>query len=599
MEALTSSESGIKGGSFIIEETNPEKVFIPELFNEEQKMIRETLQDFVEKQVYPNVQDIEKQKDGVVPGLLEQLGELGMLGADMPEGYGGMELDTITNSLITETLGPSGSFSVAYSAHVGIGMLPILYYGTEGQKEKYLPGLISGQLKASYCLTEPGSGSDALSARTTAVLSEDGNHYLLNGQKMWITNSGFADVFIVFAKIDGQEFTCFIVEKGSNGLSLGAEEDKMGIKGSSTRQVFFENVAVPVENVLGTVGKGHLIAFNVLNIGRLKLGLGTMGGAKACITSSTKYANERIQFGKPISSFGAIQHKLAEQAIQTFALESALYRTAGMIEERKKIAEIEGHDFGASKLIAAEEFAIECAMLKVAGSEVLDYVVDEMVQIHGGMGYSEEGVAARAYRDARINRIFEGTNEINRLLTVDMLLKRAMKGHIDITGPAWAVQKELAAMPSMDSVEGDYGQEQKAIKDFKKVILMVAGGAAKKQMDGAIDLRSEQEIIMLVADMMIETFLAESFLLRAMRLKENNKGDLNTQLDQMLKVCIHQTNQNIQNYAADAIAGFTEGDLQKTFLMGLKRYSKYPVFNVVAARRDIAKKLIEANQYCY
>jgi len=599
MEAVTSPKNEVKGGSFIIKETKSQDVFIPELFSEEQKMIRETLQDFVEKQVYPHVHDIEKQKDGVVPGLLEQLGELGMLGADMPEGYGGMELDTITNSLITETLGPSGSFSVAYSAHVGIGMLPILYYGTEEQKEKYLPGLISGQLKASYCLTEPGSGSDALSARTSAVLSEDGKYYRLNGQKMWITNSGFADVFIVFAKIDGNEFTCFIVEKGSDGLSLGAEEDKMGIKGSSTRQVFFENVAVPCNNVLGEVGKGHHIAFNVLNIGRLKLGLGTMGGAKSCITTSVKYANERVQFGQPISNFGAIQHKLAEQAIQTFALESALYRTAGMIEDRRKAAEEEGKGFGTSKLIAAEEFAIECAMLKVAGSEVLDYVVDEMVQIHGGMGYSEEGVAARAYRDARINRIFEGTNEINRLLTVDMLLKRAMKGHIDIVGPAWAVQKELAAMPSLEQVEGEFGLEQKAIKDFKKIILMVAGGAAKKQMDGVLDLRNEQEIIMLVADMMIETFLAESFLLRATRLKENKMDQWSEELHQMLKVYVHQTNQNIQNYASNAIAAFTEGDLQRTFLMGLKRYSKYPVINVVACRRNIAKKLIEANQYCY
>jgi hypothetical protein len=416
---------------------------------------------------------------------------------------------------------------------------------------------------------------------------------------MWITNSGFADVFIVFAKIDGEEFTCFIVEKGSKGLSLGAEEDKMGIKGSSTRQVFFENVAVPLTNVLGEKGKGHHIAFNVLNIGRLKLGLGTMGGAKSCITTSIKYANERVQFGKPISDFGAIQHKLAQQAIQTFALESALYRTAGMIEDRKKMAEQEGNDFGAAKLIAAEEFAIECAMLKVAGSEVLDFVVDEMVQIHGGMGYSEEGVAARAYRDARINRIFEGTNEINRLLTVDMLLKRAMKGHIDIIGPAWAVQKELAAMPSMEPIEGDFGFEQKAIRDFKKIILMVAGGAAKKQMDGALDLRNEQEIIMLVADMMIETFLAESFLLRAMKMKEENLDHMNAEVNQMLKVYIHQTNQNIQNYASDAIAAFTEGDLQKTFLMGLKRYSKYPVVNVVACRRAIAKRLIDANQYCY
>jgi alkylation response protein AidB-like acyl-CoA dehydrogenase len=589
----------IKGGAFLIQDTDPMSIFIPEDLNEEQRMIRDTISDFIEKEVLPSTSRYEKMEEGVMTGLLEKLGELGMLGADMPEKYGGLAMDMVTNSLITEYLGPAGSFSVAFGAHVGIGMLPILYYGTEAQKDKYLPGLISGKLKASYCLTEPGSGSDALSGKTTAVLTDDGNHYIIDGQKMWITNSGFADVFTVFAKVNGKDFTCFIVEKGTPGLTLGAEEDKMGIKGSSTRQVFFEKVKVPKENLLGEIGKGHHIAFNVLNIGRFKLSLAVMGGAKMSATTAIRYANERVQFNQKISSFGAIKHKLAEQAIRLLALESALYRIADSIEKKKNEALESGVDFAKAKILSAEEYAIECAMIKVAGSEVLDFVVDETVQIHGGMGYSEEGTAARAYRDARINRIFEGTNEINRLLTVDMLFKRALKGAIDITGPAWAVQKELASMPTLETVSGKFGAEIKAVKDFKKAILMVAGGAAKMQMDGKINLEEEQEILMNVADMMIDTFQAESFLLRIQKMEATGKTEFLLEFEHALKVFFSDVNHRIEKNAADAIQSFTDGDLQKTFLLGLKRFVKYPPVNVKASRRIVAETLIAHNQYCF
>ncbi len=479
----------LQGGQFLVKPSAPEDVFIPEEINEEQQMIKGMVLDFLNNEFMPNRDKVDRQEDNITVRLMDKMGELGMLGAHMPETYGGLALDENTNTLIGDTLGPANSFTVSFAAHTGIGMLPILYFGTEEQKQKYLPGLISGALKASYCLTEPGSGSDALAAKMRADLSPDQSYYVLNGQKMWITNAGFADIFIVFAQVDGDKFTGFIVERNSEGLTLGAEEHKLGIHGSSTRQVFFENVKAPVENLLGQIGKGHLIAFNALNIGRFKLCVLSIGGAKASITTAIRYANERIQFGEPISSFGAIRYKLAEQTIRVFAAESAMYRVSNMLQEKKAALEADGLDFAQAKLKAAEEYAIECAILKVAGSEVLDYVVDETLQIHGGMGYSEEGTSARAYRDARINRIYEGTNEINRLLTVDMLFKRALKGAIDIVGPAWAVQKELAAMPGFETVQGPYGHEEKALQDFKKIILMVAGAAAKMQNDGKLDLK--------------------------------------------------------------------------------------------------------------
>ena len=598
MTEATITQQALAGGEFLLKSSNAQDVYIPEDINEEQAMIRETVKGFVESEIFPVYEQIEKQEQGLSVALLKKIADLGILGAHMPEAYGGMELDNNTNTFITEEMGHSGSFSVTFSAHTGIGMLPILYYGTEEQKQKYLPRLISGDLKASYCLTEPGSGSDALAAKTRADISEDGKYYVLNGQKMWITNSGFADIFIVFAKIGGEKFTGFIVERASEGLSFGAEENKLGIKGSSTRQMFFENVRVPAENLLGEIGKGHLIAFNILNIGRFKLGAGVMGGCKRISAFSVQYANERIQFQRPIASFGAIQHKIAEQAIRIFALESAVYRVSNIIELKNQEALATGASYAQAKQIAAEEYAIECAIIKVAGSEVLDYVVDEMVQIYGGMGFSEEAPAARAYRDARINRIFEGTNEINRMLAVDMLFKRAMKGTIDLAGPAWAVQKELASMPSLETAEGPYGEEKIALENFRKIALMCTGAAAKMQMDGKIDLKESQEILMSIADMMIEVFMAESLLLRVEKLRMKGTGKLPVDLyDAILQTHFHDTSFRIQHTASNALAALAEGDLLRTFLMGVKRFSKYPARNTVQLRRKIAEALTTANDY--
>jgi alkylation response protein AidB-like acyl-CoA dehydrogenase len=599
MEALVLNNV-LKGGEFIIKDSLPEDTFIPEEINEEQKMVRDMVSDFVNNEIIPALDRIEKQEAGVTTGLLEKMGELGLLGSHMPAQYGGTEMDTNTNTLICDVIGPTGSFTVSYAAHTGIGMLPILYFGTEAQKEKYLPRLISGELKASYCLTEPGSGSDALAAKTRADLSEDGTYYTLNGQKMWITNAGFADIFIVFAKIGGEKFTGFIVERETEGLTLGAEEAKLGIKGSSTRQVFLENAKIPAENVLGEIGKGHLIAFNVLNIGRFKLGALCVGGVKSSTDSAVKYANERVQFKVPIGSFGVIKHKLAEQAIRIFATESSQYRVSNFLQDAKAAYEEQGFDFAKATLEAAEDYAIECSILKIAGSEVADFVVDETLQIHGGIGYSEEYRAARAYRDARINRIYEGTNEINRLLMVDQVFKRAMKGELDIVGPAWAVQKELASMPSMERPEGIYGEEKQALKDFKKIVLMVAGGAAKMQMDGKINLKEEQELLTNTADIMIEIFNAESLLLRVEKLSERyDRQHPQEVYEAILQVFYSDATAKINKFATDAICAFAEGDLLRTFLMGLKRFTKYPPVNVKVKRRLIADTMLEANGYCF
>lgn len=587
----------LKGSEFLVKESDPSSVFTPEDTNEEQQMVRAMVQDFVKTEIEPVYMDIEKQKEGLTKAKLQVAGELGLLGSHIPEEYGGMSMDTNTNSVIVEEIGRSGTFSVSVAAHTGIGMLPIFYYGTEEQKQKYLPGLCTGELVASYCLTEPSSGSDALAAKTKAILSEDGKHYLITGQKMWITNSGFADVFIVFAQVDGDKFTGFLIEKGANGLTLGAEEDKLGIKGSSTRQVFFENTKVPVSSVLGEVGKGHLIAFNVLNVGRFKLGLMALGAAKRNFQEAVQYANERKQFGQSISNFGAIQYKLAEQATKMYATESALYRTSQLIQDKTQALLADGKTYAAAKLIAAEEYAVECAILKVVGSEMLDYVVDETVQIFGGNGFSEEYPAARQYRDARINRIFEGTNEINRLLAVAMTLKRAAKGHIDITGPAWAVQKELTSMSSNEKTEGAYGEEIDAVKNLKKIMLLVAGAAAKSQMDGTLNLKNEQQITMNIADIMIDVFVAESLLLRVRKIAANG-GDKEVPTH-MLELTLNDTVARVTKNAKDALCSFAEGEPLRMMLMGIKRFAKYKNVNVRDARRAIAKPLIAANDYCY
>ena len=587
----TEKKEVLQGGEFIIKDTHAQDVFSPEDFNEEQRMLRDMTREFVSN-IGKRGQQISEQ-----PALLNEAGELGLLGSHIPEEYGGMLMDTNTNTLIYEELGRApGGFTTTIAAHTGIGTLPILYFGTEAQKAKYLPGLATGELAASYCLTEPGSGSDALSAKTRADLSADGQHYVLNGQKMWISNAGFADIFIVFAQLDGDKFTGFIVEKGTKGLTLGAEEDKMGIKGSSTRQVFFENVQIPTDNLLGEIGKGHLIAFNILNVGRYKLGVMTLGGSKLAVTTATKYAKERVQFKTPIASFGAIQYKLAEMAIRTFALESTCYRVSDLMQDRKNSMLAEGSTFVEALLESAEEYAIESSIIKIYGSESADYVVDELVQVHGGNGYSEEYPAAMAYRDARISRIYEGTNEINRMIIVNMLLKRAMKGKLDIVGPAWEVQKELASMPSFEQAMGKYAAEYKAVKDFKKAVLMVAGAAAKLQMEGQLDLRHEQEILMNVADMMIETYVAESLLLRVDKLSgTTNKTASQEVYEAALRTHLTDATARFHKFGQDALVSFAEGDLLRTMLMGLKRFTKYTPVNVKTTRRLIAETLIEAN----
>jgi alkylation response protein AidB-like acyl-CoA dehydrogenase len=589
----------LEGGEFLIKESQAENAFIPEEISEEQAMIKAMTKEFIYNDLHPKILRLEKQEEGLAIATLKRAGELGILSAHLPTEYGGMQLDTNTNTIICEEMGAAGAFSVTFAVQIGIGMLPILYYGTEAQKTKYLPKLATAEIIAAYCLTEPGSGSDALAAKTRADLSADGKTYVLNGQKMWISNAGWADVFIVFAKIDGKKFTGFIVEKDAKGLTLGAEEDKLGIKGSSTRQVYFENVEVPVENVLGEIGKGHLIAFNVLNVGRFKLGALSLGGAKANATTAIKYANERNQFKQPIGNFGAIKYKLAEQAIRLFALESAVYRTSNLLQAKKAACLAEGMSFSEALLDAAEEYAIECSIMKVTGSDVLDYVVDETLQIHGGIGYSEEYSAARAYRDARINRIYEGTNEINRLLMVDMLLKRAMQGKLDIVTPAWAVQKELASMPNMTKATGLYAAEKQALAEFKKIFLMVAGAAVKMQMDGKIDLKNEQEILMNIADVLTDIYMAESTLLRVEKLyhKVEKPADQSV-YDAILYTLFTDSTARITKNASDALSSFAEGDMLRTLLMGLKRFTKYAPQNVKESRRTIANALLAANEFC-
>jgi len=584
----------LRGGEFIIRDTPPEEVFIPEDFNDDQKMVRQMVKDFVHE-MGEKAHNLESQVE-----LMEKSGALGLLGAHIPEAYGGNPLDTNSNTLIGEELGKAGgSFDTTYAAHIGIGMLPILYFGTEEQKKKFLPGLCSGALKASYCLTEPGSGSDALSAKTRADLSADGKTYLINGQKMWISNAGFADVFIVFAKIAGEHFTGFIVNAKSPGITLGNEEKKLGIKGSSTRMVFFENVSVPAENVLGEIGKGHHIAFNALNIGRFKLGTMAMGGSKRCVDIAVKYANERIQFGKPISSFGAIKYKLGEMATLIFVLESASYRISDMMSRHKDQLLEAGSSYENAMLDAAKEYASECAIIKIAGSEYLDYIVDEMLQIHGGNGFSEEFPAARAYRDQRINRIYEGTNEINRLLLVDRIIKKALKGELDLVGPAWAVQKELMTMPVKSNDDSPWAAEQLAITHFKKMMLLVAGAAVKYQMDGKIDLNNEQEVVMHIADIGIDCFLAESVLLRAQKLSTTSISYPKEVVNGMTQLFIHESQARIQKHANDALTAFATGDELLIMQKGVKRFSAYPAINTVRARRGAADFLIQGNGFTF
>jgi alkylation response protein AidB-like acyl-CoA dehydrogenase len=595
MSIATDKKTILKGGEWLIRESSPFETFIPEDYNEEQQMVKDMCASFLDTEVLPVIDRIDKLEPGLMPSLMLKAGEQGLMGTSIPENLGGLGRDFITSTLVNEALGGGFSFSVAISAHTGIGTLPILYFGTEDQKKKYIPKLASGEWKGSYGLTEPNSGSDALGAKTTAKLSEDGKNYLLNGQKCWITNGGFADIYTVFAKIDGDKFSAFIVERGFEGFTRGPEEHKMGIKGSSTVQLYFQDCKVPVENLLGEIGKGHIIAFNILNIGRLKLCAAALGGAKRAATISIQYANTREQFKTPIANFGAIKNKLAEMAIKMWVAETALYRTAKWIDDKEVEMQASGKPFNEAFLGAAEEYAIECAMLKVFGSEVLDFVVDEGVQIHGGNGFSDEYIISKAYRDSRINRIYEGTNEINRLLTVDMVLKRAMKGRLDLMGPAIAVSKELMSIPDFGSVDqAPFATEIKAVANFKKAILMTAGAAVQKLMT---KIENEQEILMHIADMAIETFNAESALLRAIKLVDQ-RGEKSCQFELDLMRCyLYDAADNINKSGKDALNAFAEGDEQRMMLMGLKRFTKIDPLNSKEAKRRIAAKLISDNKY--
>lgn len=588
----------VKGGEFLIKDTAAQDIFIPEEWSEEQQMIAEMCRDFLKQNVNNQLDRIDSGEEGLMPSLLEKAGELGLLGMSVPEEYGGVGKDFVTSMLTTEVLGAGHSFAVALSAHTGIGTLPILYYGNEEQKQKYIPKLASGEWKGCYCLTEPGAGSDANSGKTKATLSADGKHYILNGQKMWITNGGFADVFTVFAKIDDDKnLSAFIVEKSFEGISLNAEEHKMGIKGSSTRQVFFNDCKVPAENLLSTRENGFKIAVNILNLGRIKLGGAAIGAAKEVITKSVNYANEREQFGRPISKYGAIKYKLAEQAIRTYASEAATYRASQNIEDATKALIDSGMDPAQAKLKGTEQFAIEAAIIKVHASETLDYVTDEGVQIYGGMGYSAEAPMDRAYRDARINRIFEGTNEINRLLSVDMMLKRALKGELDLMGPAQKVAGELVSIPDFGATEeGLFAKEHKYIAGFKKAVLMTAGAAVQKLMQS---LSKEQEVIMYLADMLIDLYVSESLLLRVEKLVSLQGEEAAKDKTEMARVYIFDAAQRIHTAGRNALNAFAEGDERRMMMMGLKRFTKAEDINTTEARRNIAARLIEANKYCY
>ena len=595
--STTSVQHPLLGGQWLIRSSVPADTFAPEDFNEEQQMIRDLCVQFLDTEVHPIIDRIDQLEPGLMASLVRKAGDQGLLATSFPEQYGGLGKDFISSTIVNQFLGSGYSFSVAVAAHTGIGTLPILYFGTEEQKQRYIPKLITGEWAGAYGLTEPNSGSDALSAKTTATLSADGKHYILNGQKCWITNGGFAQIYTVFAKIDGTQFTAFIVERGMEGFTQGPEEQKMGIKGSSTVQLYFQDCKVPVENVLGEIGKGHKIAFNILNIGRLKLCAAALGGAQMALNTSIQYAKTREQFKKPIASFGAIQHKLAEMAIQLYVGDAALYRTARWVDEKERELIAEGKPFHEALLGAAEEYAIECAMLKVFGSEVLDFAVDEGVQIHGGNGYSAEYGISRAYRDSRINRIYEGTNEINRLLTLDMTLKRAMAGRLDLMTPAFAIQKELMSIPDFGEPDTTlFAPEQKLINQLKKAILLVSGAAAQKLM---MQLEQEQEILMDLADMAITVFHAESALLRV-RKQTERAGEEKTRLQlDIVRTYLYDSADLVNKHGKDALNAFGSGDELRMMLLGLKRFTKAEPFNSKDARRRIAAKLIDAGHYCF
>ncbi|HUE81848.1 MAG TPA: acyl-CoA dehydrogenase family protein [Pyrinomonadaceae bacterium] len=595
MSAVVEPKTIVKGGSFLIEERQPEEIFTPEDFTEEHRMIAETTRQFVDNEVVPRIDELEQHDWKLARELVRKAADLGLIGANIPEEYGGLGLDQTSGALVGENIGRSASFATTLGAESGIGLLPIIYFGTEAAKEKYLAKVASGELITAYALTEAGSGSDAMAAKATARLSEDGSHYILNGEKMWITNGGFADIFIIFAKVDGDKFSAFIVER-QPGLTSGAEEDKMGIKGSSTTALVLSDVKTPVENLLGEIGKGHKIAFNVLNIGRFKLGAMCIGGMKLMAHEAVRYANERHQFGKPISSFGAIKTKLAEMAIRTWVGEAMIYRTLGMIEAG--IGAIEDSKDMDARLRAIEEYAAECSIIKVALSEYCDFVADEMVQIYGGYGYSKDYPAERAYRDSRINRIFEGTNEINRLLIPGRLMKSALSGNLALLPAAQALMDEILSpsVPDFDDEDAVLAVEQRLAANAKKVALMTLGTAAQKYM---MKLADQQEILMGVADIIMDTYAMESAILRARKLVAAQGEQAAARYLDMTRVFCNDAIGRIEANAKNTLAAMAEGDELRTLLAALRRFVKHTPMNTVAARQAIAGVLIEANRYAY
>jgi len=594
MSAVAEQKKLIKGGAFLIEERQPEEIFTPEDFTEEHRMIADTTRQFIDNEVVTRIDDLEKHDWKLSRELVGKAAELGLIGANIPEEYGGLGLDQTSGALIGENIGRSASFATTLGAESGIGLLPIVYFATDAAKQKYLPKIAAGELITAYALTEAGSGSDAMAAKATARLSDDGKEYILNGEKMWITNGGFADIFIVFAKVDGDKFSAFIVER-QPGLTSGAEEHKMGIKGSSTTALVLSDVRTPVENLLGEVGKGHKIAFNVLNIGRFKLGAMCVGGMKLMVHESVRYANERHQFGKSISSFGAIKAKLAEQAIRTWVGESMIYRTLGMIEAG--IGAVDSKDMDA-RLRAIEEYAAECSIIKVALSEYCDFVVDEMVQIYGGYGYSADYPAERAYRDSRINRIFEGTNEINRMLIPGRLMKSALSGNLALLPAAQALMDEVLSpqIQGLDDDETLLAAEQKLATNAKKVALMTLGTAAQKYM---MKLGDQQEVLMGIADIIMDTYAMESAILRARKLASSQGEKAAERYLDMTRVFCNDAVGRIESKAKNTLAGMSEGDELRTLLAALRRFTKLQPMNAIAARQRIADDLIAANKWIY
>jgi len=588
-------KSKISGGSFLLEDRTPGEVFTPEDFSEQHQLIAQTAEDFANNEIVPNIEKMEHKDYSISRDLLKKAGELGLASVDIPEAYGGMEMDKATSAIIADRIAKYAGFATTWGAHTGIGVLPIVYFGTEEQKQRYLPRLASGELVGAYALSEASSGSDALNCRARAVLSPDGKHYILNGEKMWITNAGFADLFTVFAKIDGEKFTAFLVEKSFPGFSVGGEEHKLGIRGSSTCPIILNDCQVPAGNLLGEIGKGHVIAFNILNIGRFKLGASCVGGARNAIESAIGYAKQRKAFDKVIADFGLVREKIANMAVGIFAGEAMVYRTIGMIDTA--LAEVDKSSPSATKASckAIEEYAVECSIIKVWASEMIDYVVDENVQIYGGYGFVEEYPAERAYRDARINRIFEGTNEINRLIITGFLLKRAMSGQLPLMPAIKKLMDEVLAGPTLgEDVEGPLADERKLVTNAKKLGLFAAGAATQKYMQG---IQDQQEVMGAIADMVIETYAMESTLLRAQKLVEANGEAASALPIAMAQVYLSGAMEKIEAAARKIIAAVADGDMMRTQLAILRRLAKYEPFNTIAARQKIAQRVIEAGRY--